>query len=735
MKALLIAAAVLLLTSGPRPGGDGSQVRDADTLQKTAAVQRPGFVHQTGTVQPATAVRPATAVKPASAVLTGRVTDAGTGESLSGAQIQIDGTAMGALSNTEGRYVIRVPAGELSGQEIELRAALIGYAEIRRTVTLTEGTAVVDFALEPSTPDLNEIVVGGEDEERSRIRRETGNAAPGVRPRGQSSIEAKRDAAGSRVRVEGMATPTTNAPPPYPNAEPERGAYGDARHNRWRHRPDSYPGESYARIVENRFLAARNEPLSTFSIDVDRASYANVRRYIRDGMRPPVDAVRIEEMVNYFSYDYADPRTDHPFAVHTEVAPAPWNDEHRLVRIGIQGDRVDMEDIPASNLVFLLDVSGSMSSEDKLPLLKTAFRMLVRQLRPQDRVAIVVYAGAAGLVLPSTSGAHRGRILQAIDRLESGGSTAGGAGIKLAYDVARKNHIDGGNNRVILATDGDFNVGASSDADMVRLIEAKRRQGTFLTVLGFGTGNLQDAKMESIADHGNGNYAYIDNAREARKVLVTEMGGTLLTIAKDVKIQVEFNPARVAAHRLIGYENRMLAAEDFNDDTKDAGELGAGHTVTALYEIVPVGAEWTDGDRSVDPLRYRRNDGDERRDRRENSMRRDDFGERLSARAGSKELMFVKLRYKTPEGKRSRLIEHPVADRVEDPSRDLRFAAAVAAFGMLLRDSEYCRDFSLNDVARLARSGEGEDLEGYRREFVELVEDAKHLRVLAMEHY
>ncbi len=474
--------------------------------------------------------------------------------------------------------------------------------------------------------------------------------------------------------------------------------------------------ESYARIAENVFLSAALNPLSTFSIDVDRASYSNVRRFINHGQRPPIDAVRIEELINYFHYDYPDPDGEHPFSITTEVTDAPWNPLHKLVRIGIQGERVDTEDLPASNLVFLLDVSGSMQSPDKLPLLKASFRMLVNELRPEDRVAIVVYAGAAGLVLPSTPGDEKETILDAIEALEAGGSTAGGEGIILAYRVAHENHIEGGNNRVILATDGDFNVGASSDAEMVRLIEEKREQGTFLTVLGFGTGNLKDSKMEQLADHGNGNFAYIDNLMEARKVLVTEMGGTLLTIAKDVKIQVEFNPSRVAAYRLIGYENRLLADEDFNDDTKDAGELGAGHSVTALYEVILVGVDSPYEIRGVDPLRYQ--------------------PATTTSTSDSPELMFVKLRYKEPDGDESRLIEQPALDSSDVPSIDLRFAAAVAGFGMILRESDYCGDdWTLVDALELARGSTGEDSEGYRAEFVRLVEAANSLELLAQATY
>ncbi|MGD8699598.1 MAG: VWA domain-containing protein [Gemmatimonadales bacterium] len=467
--------------------------------------------------------------------------------------------------------------------------------------------------------------------------------------------------------------------------------------------------ESYDHIRENSFLAVSTNPLSTFSIDVDRASYSNVRRFITQGQRPPVDAVRIEEMINYFWYDYPAPEDDHPFAITTEVARAPWNTLHRLVRIGIQGLQVDTDDLPPSNLVFLIDVSGSMQSPDKLPLLKSAFRMLVNELRPEDRVALVVYAGAAGLVLPSTSGDDKDKILDALLGLEAGGSTAGGAGIRLAYDVARENHIAGGNNRVILATDGDFNVGPSSDAEMVRLIEEKRKQGTFLTVLGFGTGNLQDSKMEKLADHGNGNFAYIDNLTEARKVLVEEIGGTLLTIAKDVKIQVEFNPTKVAAYRLIGYENRLLANEDFNDDTKDAGELGAGHSVTALYEVIPVGVDSPAQVQGVDSLRYQSG-----RDQRPQS--------------DSDELLYVKLRYKDPDGAESKLLAHPVSDTSRAASRDLRFVSAVAGFGMLLRNSDHCGDLSLTDVIELAQGALGEDRGGYRAEFIRLVR-----AVLSME--
>ena len=460
--------------------------------------------------------------------------------------------------------------------------------------------------------------------------------------------------------------------------------------------------EQYAYIDENDFVSPRNVPLSTFGVDVDRASYANVRRFLSDGQLPPVDAVRIEELINYFHYDYPEPAADMPFSVTTEVSAAPWREGHQLLRIGLRTRSIPAHDLPASNLVFLIDVSGSMQSADKLPLVKSALALLVDQLRPRDRVAIVVYAGAAGLVLPPTPGNRRVDILAAIDRLEAGGSTAGGAGIRLAYEVARESFIDGGNNRVILATDGDFNVGASSDSDMIRLIERERESGVFLSVLGFGTGNLQDAKMEQIADHGNGNFAYIDDILEARKVFIEEFGGTLVTVAKDVKLQVEFNPALVAAYRLIGYENRALEVQEFDDDSVDSGDMGAGHAVTALYEIVPVGAETDVATQTVTDLRYQ--------DRAPSS-------DALRGEVG-----FVRIRYKAPAGDESRLLEMPIAAQANSPSTDTRFASAVAAFGMLLRESPHRGDASVELVRRLAGGALGDDRLGYRADFVDLVE-------------
>ena len=598
-------------------------------------------------------------------VLTGRVTDKDAGTPIQGAQVSVEGEARGTLTDRNGVYVLSFGDSWI-GRRITIVVQHVGYTPTRQRVRLSEGSNTLDLTLAPAASVLDAIVVTG-----SRVREEM---ARSLSPAGAFMF---------RQDLSGRFNPNFNT-------------------------------ESYGRIEENVFLLAAKNPVSTFSIDVDRASYANVRRFIHDGVRPPIDAVRIEELINYFPYRDPAPDNEAPLAIYTEVAPAPWQPLHRLVRIGLKGRPVDMTDAPPSNLVFLLDVSGSMNSPDKLPLLKTAFGMLVDQLRPRDRVAIVVYAGAAGLVLPSTPGSEKEAILDAIQSLEAGGSTAGGAGIRLAYDLAAEHHMEGGNNRVILATDGDFNVGVSSDADMVRLIEEKREQGTFLTVLGFGTGNLKDSKMEQIADHGNGNFSYIDNALEAKKVLVNEMGGTLLTIAKDVKLQVEFNPTRVAAYRLIGYENRLLAAEDFEDDTKDAGELGAGHSVTALYEVIPVGVQSPVEVRGLDSLRYQTN------------VTRPDA-------ADSQELLFVKLRYKEPNEDVSKLLDLPVMDHAGTASVDFRFASAVAAWGMLLRESEYCTDFAISDVIRLARNAMGTDEEGYRSEFVRLVETARSLELLEME--
>jgi len=465
---------------------------------------------------------------------------------------------------------------------------------------------------------------------------------------------------------------------------------------------DKFQTEEYDRIYENQFLDVTQNPLSTFSIDVDTASYSNVRRFLSSNNLPPKDAVRIEELVNYFTYEYPAPKSSDPFSITTEINECPWNTKHKLALIGLQGKTLKANEIPPSNLVFLIDVSGSMRDSNKLPLLKEAFKLMVQSLRKEDTVSIAVYAGSAGLVLEPTPGDQKTKIIQAIDRLRSGGSTAGAQGIKLAYDTATTNFIKEGNNRVILATDGDFNVGVSSTSELVRLIEEKREQGIFLTVLGFGMGNYKDSRMEQLADKGNGNYAYIDTINEAKKVLVSELGSMLFTIAKDVKLQLEFNPSQVKAYRLIGYENRILAKEDFNDDTKDAGELGAGHAVTALYELVP--SDSNEEYDNIDPLKYQK-----------------------VTVAPSNEMLTVKFRYKEPAGLKSKLITNTIAspDANTPMSENLKFASAVAEFGLLLRDSKFKENASYNGVLTRANESKGKDTWGYRAEFIQLVEKAK----------
>ncbi len=596
--------------------------------------------------------------------VTGTITD-GSGSPVSGVSISAKGTTNGTMSDAKGVY--RITVSNASGT---LVFSAIGYETVQLQIN---GRSIVNVSLKALTTKVNEVVVTGLGMKKG-LRND--NAAYGIAPKSGYFMQ-----------------PTGQNYPGYDE------------------RREDFNREGYDNITENKFLKVSDNPLSTFSIDVDAASYSNVRRFLNQGQLPPAGAVRIEEMVNYFHYEYPQPTNGDPFSINTEISDAPWNKEHKLVLIGLQGKKIPTENLPASNLVFLIDVSGSMQGAERLGLVKASMKMLVDQLREQDKVAMVVYAGAAGMVLPPTSGANKTKIKEAIDNLEAGGSTAGGAGIKLAYKTANEYFIKGGNNRVILCTDGDFNVGESSDDAMERLIENERKSGVFLTVLGYGMGNYQDAKMQKLADKGNGNHAYIDGITEAKKVLVNEFGGTLFTIAKDVKLQIEFNPAKVQGYRLIGYENRMLAKEDFNDDKKDAGELGSGHTVTALYEVIPVGVT-SDFLKTVDSLKYQKNVVP------------------LSKSSQTDEILTVKFRYKAPDGDVSKLIEHPVKDKqisIAKTSDNFRFAASVAQFGMLLRNSEFRSNASYSDVLNLARKAKGNDEEGYRSEFIRLAESAQLL--------
>lgn len=470
--------------------------------------------------------------------------------------------------------------------------------------------------------------------------------------------------------------------------------------------------EEYSLIQENDFRSAKDVPLSTFGIDVDNASYSNTRRFLTSGQMPPRDAVRIEEFVNYFDYDYEEPEGEHPFTVATEISECPWNTDHRLVHVGLKGKEVSKTEMPPSNLVFLIDVSGSMDQPNKLPLLKQSLKMLIKEIRNEDRMAMVVYAGSSGVVLESVPGTQRRVMRNALAELKAGGGTAGAAGIQMAYGIAQKHFIKGGNNRVILATDGDFNVGVNSDSELVQIIEKERRKGIFLSVLGFGTGNYKDAKMEQLANNGNGNYFYIDNINEAKKVLVEEMTRTVYAIAKDVKLQVEFNPAHVKEYRLIGYENRLLRDEDFNNDAKDSGDMGAGHTVTALYEVIPADSEESMTTANIDDLKYQ--------DRNIKSSASND-----------PDLMTIKIRYKQPDSDTSIPFELTARDNgmnLEEASENFKFSASVAGFGMLLRDSKYKGGATYDSIEELALKGKGADEKGYRDEFIRLIDLARSFR-------
>ena len=606
----------------------------------------------------------------------GKVTAKEDGSVLTGVNVLLKGTATGTVTDGQGNYLITAP-----DQGGVLVFSFIGLQTKEEKIGTKNR---IDVSLEMDVKQLSEVVVSGYGVKAEKKKLSNSVAAASEPLQGR--------VAGVQIRGKRSHGPKTVSDMAY---QPSPTQVYEAE--------EQFNTEEYEGITENIFHDAVHSPLSTFSIDVDAASYSNIRRFIQGGQRPPQDAVRIEEMVNYFHYDYPQPTGEDPFSINTEISSAPWNENHKLILIGLQGKRIPTEKLPPSNLVFLIDVSGSMSDANKLPLLKSSFKLLVQQLREQDHVAIVVYAGAAGLVLPSTSGADKKKIIEALDHLEAGGSTAGGAGIRLAYQIAKENFNKEGNNRVILATDGDFNIGESSNGAMEQLIEEKRQDGVFLTVMGFGMGNYKDSKMETLADKGNGNYLYIDSILEAQKALVNEFGGTLFTIAKDVKLQIEFNPAKVQAYRLIGYENRMLKSEDFNNDKKDAGELGSGHTVTALYEIIPVGVESKFF--KVDELKYQTSKIDPKASK-------------------TNELMTVKFRYKKPDGNVSKLIVHPLIDTnrlLEKTSDNFRWAASVASFGMLLRQSEFLNGFSEDGVLHIAQGAKGEDKDGYRAEFISWV--------------
>jgi Ca-activated chloride channel family protein len=616
-----------------------------------------------------------------------------TGAALSGAHVAVTCKSTNKMTTTDasGHFSI----GGLPDGSCKLTAAHAGFVSVSTTVTIKNAnTTTIKLALSPA-------VVKDKDKKLDKVaeNKPAEKEAPKAEP--------KQEAAKHRMPGPPPPPPMTVAPSPSSPSIAVAGKMSRQQALQVEQDP-SMNTEAYSRIDDNPFLRTDQKPLSTFSSDVDTASYANLRRFLRDGQLPPKDAVRIEEMVNYFRYDYPAPPKGQPFSITTEVGPSPFNGKFQLVRIGLQAPAIDDAKVPARNLVFLLDVSGSMMSANKLPLVKRAMNLLVENMRANDRIAIVVYAGASGLALPSTSGKEKDAIRQAIQALEAGGSTNGAAGIQLAYQIAQQHFIKGGINRVILATDGDFNVGTTSEGDLTRLIEEKREHGVFLTVLGFGMGNLKDATMEKLADRGNGNYAYIDTIEEARKVLVKEAGATLVTVAKDVKLQVEFNPQTVAGYRLIGYENRLMRDEDFNDDKKDAGDIGAGHSVTALYEIVPAGMQVPGG--KVDQLKYQ--------------------AKAQPTGANANELMTVKVRYKAPDGNQSKLLSQPVKSEQKEMAKtsiDFRWAAAVAGFGMLLRDAKDRGNISWASIVQLAEGAKGSDAEGYRTQMIEMVKRASRL--------
>lgn len=582
----------------------------------------------------------------------GKVTDAADGSGITGCTVLVKGTTRSTITNVDGEYTIRANKGE------KLIFSYIGY----ETQTVKVTSERLNITMQANSQILEEcVVVGYGMQKQVSMCGAVSNIMPGIMTR--------------RAYTYDMNT------------------------------------EEYKNIEENGFKKVNENPLSTFSIDVDAASYSNMRRYLNRGELPPADAIRTEELINYFSYNYPQPTGKDPVKITTEIGSCPWNKNHRLVRIGLKAKEIPTEKLPVSNLVFLIDVSGSMYGPQRLGLVQPSLKLLVNNLRDTDRVAIVVYSGSAGERLPSTSGSDKQKIREAIDELTAGGSTAGGEGIKLAYKIAKKNFVKGGNNRIILCTDGDFNVGVSSNEGLENLIEQERKSGVYLTVLGYGMGNYKDSKMQILAEKGNGNHAYIDNLQEANRVLVNEFGATMHTVAKDVKLQIEFNPSQVQAYRLIGYESRLLKDEDFNNDAKDAGEMGAGHTVTAFYEVVPAGVE-SNFVNKVDDLKYQKK-----------------VKPALQPATGSKELLTVKLRYKLPDEDISKKLELPLVDsKGNNVSSDFRFAAAVAMFGQLLRDSDFKGDATYAQVIAMAKTALDNDERGYRREFLRLVETADGLK-------
>jgi Ca-activated chloride channel family protein len=605
---------------------------------------------------------------------------------LPGANVFVKNTNKGVQTDVDGKYSIKAKTGDV------LSFQYIGYDE--KNVTIGSSN-VINVKLTEKSQQLDEVIVIG----YGKTTKETYTGTA-------TKINKKNKVYASESVKANYITSTPNfTNPKIAGIQVKTDAKGIKISG---NRTDIINDEDYGSFIENPFESPKTAPLSTFSIDVDNASYTNVRRFINNGQVVPKDAVRVEEMVNFFKYNYPQPLRENPFSINTEYSDCPWNSNNKLVRIGLQGKIIETDNLPASNMVFLIDVSGSMSDINKLPLLKESLKILVKQLRDDDKISMVVYAGAAGLVLPPTSGKDKKTIIDALDELESGGSTAGGAGIELAYKVAQENFIKGGNNRVILATDGDFNVGSSSNTDMQTLIEEKRKSGVFLTCLGYGMGNYKDSKMEILADKGNGNYAYIDNIQEANRFLGKEFKGSMFAIAKDVKIQIEFNPKHVQAYRLIGYENRKLRDEDFTNDAIDAGELGSGHTVTALYEIIPRGVK-SDLYNEPTDLKY-------------------SVMAEPSSKNYSEELATIKFRYKKPDGDKSIEIGAIIANKVtelQSASEDFKFCASVAWFGLKLRDSKLVVNKSNDALLELANQGLTNDFEGYRAEFIRLIENVR----------